>query len=600
MWQHVLHRIRDNPQTAPGWRQFLVAAVLVVLAAALRLWPLQILGLRVPWLTFYPAVMVAAIQGGACIGLLAALLSCVIIYSFWPLLVSTPFIRDFADWLGMAVFFFNCAMISVVAEVMRRAQTRARVAKEAAETANRAKSIFLANMSHELRTPLNAVLGFSRLLRKSPDTTPEQKTDLDIIVRSGEHLLNLIANILDLSKIEAGRAVLTEGDTDLHRLVRDIHSTMHLKAVEKGLAFTVDQSPAVPRFIRVDELKLRQVLINLIGNAIKYTPAGQVVVRATAAAGETADRGRVRFEIEDTGPGIRPEDQDRIFRAFVQLENRPANEPGTGLGLAISKQNVDLMGGRIGVDSMDGRGSRFHFEIPVTVLSTPSSAGETESEFALCLAEGQPSRRLLIADDQAENRLLLYKLLKPFGFELCQAADGRETLQLFEQWRPDLIWMDVRMPGMSGLEATRRIKGTTAGARTKIVAITAHALEEERREILEAGCDDFIRKPYRESEIFAALTKHLGVQFVRAKEHPPADRRGRTLDLTALMTLPAPLVRELSIAAEQCDQRLCLETITHIATHNPALGEHLKDMVDNLEFGELLAAVDALAGKESA
>ena len=354
-------------------------------------------------------------------------------------------------------------------------------AKARAEAANREKSRFLANMSHELRTPLNAVLGFSRLLKSGPDVTPRQQETLDIIVRSGEHLLNLINNVLDMAKIESGRVVLEESEVDLHRLLHEIQSLMGVGAAEKGLQFALESAPDLPRFVAVDAGKLRQMLLNLVGNAIKYTDSGGVKLRAgLIRSAQGGERAQVRFEVEDSGPGISQQDCQRIFFPFVQGSQASA-QAGTGLGLAICKQYVELMGGQIGITSEPGKGSVFYFSIPVSVLPSVAEPEEPKRGRILGLAEGQPRYRLLIVEDQAENRLLLRSLLDPLGFELREAVNGKEAVALFEQWRPDLIWMDVRMPVMDGSEAVRRIRAAKAGADTKIIALTAHALEEERR-----------------------------------------------------------------------------------------------------------------------
>ncbi len=343
---------------------------------------------------------------------------------------------------------------------LKQAEADLAEAKARAEAANRAKSAFLANMSHELRTPLNAVLGFSRLLKNDPDVTPRQQETLDIIARSGEHLLNLINNVLDMAKIESGRVVLEESEIDLPRLMSEIQSLMGVGAVEKGLRFALERDPDLPRFVAVDAGKLRQVLLNLVGNAIKYTNSGGVKLRARLTRQNDAERARVRFEVEDSGPGISQEDCQRIFFPFVQLGGPAPAEAGTGLGLAICKQYVDLMGGQIGVDSKPGKGAVFYFTIPVRVLPSVAEPEEPKHGRILGLAEGQPACRLLIVEDQPENRLLLRRLLEPLGFELREAVNGQEAVAQFEQWHPHLIWMDIRMPVMDGLEAVRRIRAT--------------------------------------------------------------------------------------------------------------------------------------------
>jgi signal transduction histidine kinase/DNA-binding NarL/FixJ family response regulator len=580
------------------WLRYIVTVALIALGMGLRIWPLGGLGLRIPYVTFYPAVMVAALYGGLSAGLLAVVLSVLVVLFWTP--TGQPFVDDPGDYLGMAVFFVNCVIVSGISEAMHRARARATEAKELAEAASRAKSTFLANMSHELRTPLNAILGFSNLMRNAPDVTAEQVENLNIIYNSSEHLLNLINNVLDISKIEAGHMVREDAAINLDWFLHEIESLMFVQVAKKGMSFALELSPDLPRNITVDSGKLRQVLINLIGNAVKFTASGGVSLRAEVAKRESPQGARLRFEVEDTGLGIREEDRAIIFSPFEQKVDQPLAESGSGLGLAISKQYVEFMGGHIGVTSEPGRGSVFHFEIPVEVLP-PSEDIFTEPQRGRVtgLAEGQGRYRLLITEDKPENRLLLRKLLEPLGFELREAANGEETVALFEQWRPHLIWMDIRMPVMNGLEATRRIKESEAGAQTRIVALTAYALEEERREILEAGCDDFIRKPYRDTEIFEALAKHLGVRFLYADEQAPAAAGKDELDAAQLKKLPPALIHELREAAVLLDDQRCLKVAGMISDHNHELGERLRCMVENLQYKEMLAAVDSLTREES-
>jgi signal transduction histidine kinase/FixJ family two-component response regulator len=481
---------------------------------------------------------------------------------------------------------------------LQLAKDAAENARQSAEIANRAKSVFLANMSHELRTPLNAVLGFSQLMKSSPEVTAAQRVNLDIITRSGEHLLNLINNVLDISKIESGRIELEESHLDLFQLMQEMKSLMAMQAHEKGLDFSLEQSWDLPRHINVDGGKLRQVLINMIGNAIKYTTSGGVILRAMAVEveKESSEEVRVRFEVEDSGPGIREEDRERIFSPFVQLADRTSTEAGTGLGLAISKQYVELMGGRIDVAGEPGKGSIFHFEIPVTILPLEETPAEPRSGRVIGMVEGQPRYRLLIAEDHPENRMLLYKLLEPLGFDLREAANGQEAVALFEQWSPHLIWMDIRMPVMDGLEATRHIKTTDAGAQIRIVAVTAHALEEERRGILAAGCDDFIRKPYRYSDVIDALTRNLGVRFVYEEETPPDDV-ALPLNTAALADLSVELLNELEQALVRIDIGAVNRAIEAVRAHHPSQADALAAVARDLQFGRILRMIRAASGE---
>jgi len=581
------------------WLRYVVAISLIAVGIGLRIWPLGGLGLRIPYVTFYPAVMAAALYGGFNAGLLATILS-VLVVIFWKP-TGLPFVDDPGDYLGMAVFFLNCMIVSGISEAMHRARTNATKAKEQAQSANRAKSVFLANMSHELRTPLNAILGFSKLMINHPDTTTEQRENLDIISNSGDYLLNLINNILDISKIEAGHMVKEDATINLEQFLREIESLMFVQVAKKGLNFVLELSPELPRNITVDSIKLRQVLINLIGNGIKFTESGGVCLRVKVAKHKSTQQTKVRFEVEDTGIGIREEDSEIIFSPFEQKIGQPLTETGTGLGLAISKQHVEFMNGQIGVTSNPGKGSVFYFEIPVEVPAlSENTSTELEHKRITGLAEDQQHYRLLITEDKLENRLLLRKLLEPLGFDLREAINGQEAVKLFEQWRPHLIWMDIRMPVMNGLEATRRIKESEAGAQTKIVALTAHALEEERREILEAGCDDFIRKPYRDTEIFEALSKHLGVRLLYDDEQVPADATGKDeLDVAQLKKLPPDLIYKLWKATVLLDDQNCLKVAGMISDHNHELGERLRCMVESLQYKEMLTILDNLIRRES-
>ncbi|MGK7903016.1 MAG: ATP-binding protein [Hormoscilla sp.] len=463
-----------------------------------------------------------------------------------------------------------------------------------AEAANEAKSAFIANMSHELRTPLNAILGFSQLLTRSQSLGREQQENVSIISRSGEHLLTLINQVLDLSKIEAGRITLNPKNFDLYRLLDEIEDLLGFKASEKGLQLACLKEPDTPRYINTDEMKLRQVLINLINNAIKFTSEGGIAVRVCQKA-ETSPNIELEFEIEDTGAGIAPEEIDGLFEAFVQTATGKEAQEGTGLGLPISRKFVQLMGGDIVVTSAVGRGTTFKFNIQATRSSEANVERKLPQRRAIALAPNQPRYRLLVVDDKPTNRQLLIKLLVPFGFEVQEAANGREAVEIYQQWQADLIFMDMRMPVMDGYEATGQIKSLAGDKSCFVVAVTASVLEEEKAVVLEAGCDDFLRKPFKDGEILEAIARHLRAEFIYEEAASMADNDSEEKLLTAeaLAAVPSEL---LTAIEDGLTASLTLEelqdVIDAIASHVPAVGSKLENLVRDFRYEEVLNLIE--------
>jgi len=389
--------------------------------------------------------------------------------------------------------------------------------RDRADAANRAKTAFLANMSHELRTPLHAILGYSQMLGADPTLPERARERLQIVGSSGRHLLRLINEVLDLSKIEAGRLEVTAAPFDLPALLASIAAAHEPRAAAKGLAFRRSDDTGLPASAVGDSAKLRQVLENLLGNAIKFTGGGEVRLLALPVG-----EGRVRFEVSDTGPGIDAADLARIFQPFTQLPNGGAPvEGGTGLGLAIAQRLVALLGGRLEVASAVGQGSRFWFELELAGAGAPAGAAEPAPVCRMVGYEG-PRRRVLAVDDVPANRRLFTDLLAPLGFEVVEAGSAAETMTRLESFRPDLVLLDLRLPDADGFSLARKLRADPRLEGVKILAASASVFNQDPAAALAAGCDGFIAKPFLPEEFFARIGELLALTWREAVETPAA------------------------------------------------------------------------------
>ncbi len=451
-------------------------------------------------------------------------------------------------------------------------------ALDAAESANRAKSIFLANMSHELRTPLNAILGFAQLMSRDQRLPSDTHQNLQTINRAGRHLLSLINEVLEISRIEAGRTTVQNAVFDLHETLASVEEMIRLRAEYKGLSFRVERQGELPRYVYGDAHHLRQVLINLLGNAVKYTHHGSICLRLSPVADT------IHFEVIDSGPGIAKDDLPRIFKAFYQTDAGISKGEGSGLGLTISREFVKLMGGELTVESTLGKGSTFRFSLTLPESEAPSL--EQTHRQVIGLQPGHSNVKVLVAEDNPDNQKLIACLLTQTGFDLKMAENGQQAIDLFQEWQPNFIWMDMRMPVCDGYEATRRIRALPGGDKVKIVALTASAFQENRAEIIATGCDDMLAKPLDENRLFSIMGELLDLHYLYSDQE--RDGAKETVPPIEMLLLPPPICTDLREAAELLDIDAVQAIVDEMTTLYPKQAEVIHAWLSEFRFEKII------------
>lgn len=468
----------------------------------------------------------------------------------------------------------------------KRIEAELQKAHLAAEAANHSKSVFLASMSHEIRTPMNAILGTAQLMQRFGYENPKHEKYLKTILRSGEHLLTLINEILEMTKIEAGLMPINLSDFDVRYFIEDLRLLFQeqLRRLPE-VKLVIDISETVPAVIHTDAGKVRQIILNLVGNAFKFTQQGSIIIELSCQL-SSPHEGVLKVSVHDTGSGIEAKEMNKLFKSFEQTSSGRAQSGGTGLGLALCEKYANLLKGNMFVSSEWGMGSTFGFTLPVAISEAqPITTHIKIEQQILSLAPEEIPWRILVIDDEATNREIVLDFLSPLGFQLKEAPSAADGLALIKAWSPQLVLLDLSMPVMNGLELTHLLRQQSQFKELKIIILTANAFEEDRIAALEAGANDFLSKPFQANRLFEILANHLGLKYIYAKASEPACLEGEAL--FHLQELPQALLQSMQQATLEGDLDLLLELTAQLTDYNPLLFDVLQKAAGDYDYQKI-------------